>query len=1130
MILPHLGPGLGFISGLRGSALAFWLAQQSGRWVVVLDRGSRMEPLAGELATYAPGKAVLKLPSRSGSPFLPTQQHQRLRLSRLQTFFALQQDHWDILLTSVETLLERLPPKDCLAQPRLHLETGMNFDPDQAVLLLSRMGYRHQDLVNEPGDFARRGGILDLFPMDSTHPLRIETHFDSIEEIRRFDPHSQRSVSPCDDVDVLPADEWVVGPEQLAHFAREGGRRFNRTQARRHFLDLYARLESSGSFPGMEHWVPLFFEHSCKLWEYTGEATFLFEEALACEEALAQHIQQWSFQAEEAEHGHAIHMDLASLCALDASHALDMPNALPRLGHLALAGSSATRTFLTRSAPKYEDDFARFLRDWETAAEHARIVLVAETRAGMQAIEHMAEARGLSLQETHFPLGDLRPGWYIAQGLLNSGFEWPERELLVVAESEIWARKGRGSRRVQGKRAFFSDLADLKPGDFVVHREQGVGRFQGLVDVRVGEGIFEMMAIEYHGHDKLYLSLSQLDLVQRLGPKESHVALDRLGGLTWSRTLARVRHKVRELAIDLLQLYAQRELVQGLACGPDNDLFWEFEQDFPYQATPDQLRASEEIKEELRRGSPPMDRILVGDVGFGKTEVAMRFAYKLVLEGAQVAILCPTTVLAFQHFHSFRRRFAKTPTRIAWVSRFSSSADLKTFKQQLVQGQIDIAIGTHRLLSPDIQFRQLGGLVIDEEQRFGVGHKEKLKETRKQVHVLSMSATPIPRSLNMAFSGIRSLSVMESPPSNRMAISTNIIEFHPAIIRNAIQFEIDRGGQVFFVHNRVESMPEMLHKLRGMLPHVSMEAAHGQMESKALEDVMMRFIEGGFQLLLTTTIIENGVDIPNVNTMIVHQAHQFGLSQLYQLRGRIGRSDRPAYAYLVVPTRGRMSDEARSRIAALEEFTELGAGFRIASRDMEVRGVGDLLGARQSGFIEAVGYQTYARMLEETIAELRGRPIEDRVHCVLTLRMGASIPRHYMESTPQRLNYYQRLARAESLQEVEDLRDEAIDCFGPAPGEFLRLTREMRLKVLAQQAGVCAVEREGQGVRLRFQLGEARSAERIAALAGRLPQSSLEGEGSLRLNSLPFQDPDQLYANLEHSLHLLKPPAGQTGP
>ncbi|MCB1049593.1 MAG: transcription-repair coupling factor [Acidobacteria bacterium] len=1122
------------IHGLRGSALAFWLAQRTQPIVVVLEQAGQIDGFAQDLATFAPHKTLIKLPPRSGSPFLHTHIHDQIRLQRIQSFFALQGQDWDVLVTSVQCLLERLPPTHRLAMPHFRLSCGEELDLEKACRQLADMGYRRGDLVSEPGEFARRGGILDVFPLDADRPVRIEVEFDTIEDLRSFDAHSQRSISPIDDLDILPVREWVAGPEEIAHFAKAGGKLWNKTKSRQHFLELYARADQSGHFPGIEHWTALFFDQTQALFDLAKSAEWLFEDGDACLAQLDSLISNWQQQQEEAEHAGQIFAPLSQITHVDAQNRLMAPHR-PVLVHYHLQPDRLDQSFLTRAAGQYLDDFPRFLRDWSPQLHQMAIVFALQTQAGMHQAEHLAESAGIPIKEIRFPLpAELPPGFYFAEGSLSTGFEWPDHHLLVMAESDIWPKQKGGRRKALGKKVFFSELADLKPGDFVVHKEHGIGQFLGLVDVRAGDHLFEMMALEYKGQDKLYVALDQLDQIQRLGPRDSTVHVDQLGGVSWARTKERVRKAIRELAIDLLKLYAERELIRGLTCEPDNELQWEFEQDFPFDATPDQLKACEEIKADIQQNGPPMDRVLVGDVGFGKTEVAMRFAYKLVQAGGQVAVLCPTTVLAFQHFLTFRQRFAKTPARIGWVSRFSSTSELKKLKEQVQMGELDIVIGTHRLLGKDIQFRNLAGLVIDEEQRFGVAHKEKLKETRKQVHVLSMSATPIPRTLNMAFSGMRQISVMETPPRNRMAISTNIIEFRPGLIRNAIQFELARKGQVFFIHNRVETMPEMVAELAQLVPEARIDFAHGQMDSQPLESVMVRFIKGEFDVLVASAIIENGVDIPNANTMIVNQAHMFGLGQLYQLRGRIGRSDRPAYAFLVVPPRGRMNPQARKRLAALEEFSELGAGFRIAARDMEVRGVGDLLGARQSGFVEAVGFQTYMRLLEETIAELRGQKIEDVIHCVLNLKLGAAIPKAFVESTAQRLHYYQKFARAQTKIEAEEIYTEMRDCFGQLPPAVDQLLRETQIKILAQNKRITSLDRDGSLVRMRFHPDAPLRVDQILNLIQSNPKGKITPEGILQLAGPNPADPHSYYTWLEtvlqEGIHLDTEPGAQARP
>ena len=639
--------------------------------------------------------------------------------------------------------------------------------------------------------------------------------------------------------------------------------------------------------------------------------------------------------------------------------------------------------------------------------------------------------------------------------------------------------------------------------------------------MEIGGRRHELMAIEYRDNQKLYVALNQLDLVQRHAAADAAIALDKMGGVTWTKTKKRVRKAIRQMAGELLQLYAARHLAKGHGYSADTEWQREFEDAFEFEPTSGQLGAIRDIKADLEAGKI-MDRLLVGDVGFGKTEVAMRLAFKVVMAGRQVAVLCPTTVLAFQHYHTFKNRFSAFPVRIDWISRFSTTKHTKRCLQELADGSIDILIGTHRLLSRDVQFSNLGTLIIDEEQRFGVAHKERLKHMRKQVDVLSMSATPIPRTLNMSLAGIRDISVIETPPRNRLAISTTVAESREGLIRNAIEFELERGGQVFFIHNRIETMATVATNLKEMVPAARVVMAHGKMDSKQLEQVMLDFMEHRADLLVSSTIIENGVDIPNANTMIVNRADRFGMSQLYQLRGRIGRSDRPAYAYLLIPARSRMSPLARKRLAALEEFSDLGAGFRVAAMDMELRGAGNMLGGEQAGHINAIGYDMYIKLLEEAVNELKGQPGEEKIHCVVNLHFGAAIPPAYIENANQRLHYYKRLASASAADTLAELRETLIDCYGPLPGAAQRLCEEHELRIYLAGQRVLQVDREGDRLKLRFHESAEVDPEVIFGWirGGRDMKVSPDGLLTWRLDS---RDPDavtgQIRATVKALLH-----------
>ena len=647
----------------------------------------------------------------------------------------------------------------------------------------------------------------------------------------------------------------------------------------------------------------------------------------------------------------------------------------------------------------------------------------------------------------------------------------PSAALQIYAETDVFEedrRRTSASRKRSLAATFLSDLRDLKVGDYIVHVDNGIGQFVGLKQIYVGQGdiVQEFLELRYHGEDKLFVPVERLDLVQKYTGAGSP-ALDRLGGTSWDKAKKKVKKAMRDMAEELLKLYAARRAMPGHAFAADTHWQEEFEDAFEWDLTPDQATAIADIKRDMEAPTP-MDRLLCGDVGYGKTEVAMRAAFKAVLDGKQVALLAPTTVLAFQHVETLKRRFAAFPVRVDVVNRFRTAQESKAILERLKAGHLDILVGTHRLLSKDVQFKDLGLLIVDEEQRFGVAHKERIKQLRKKVDVLTMTATPIPRTLNMSLVGIRDMSIIETPPKDRLAIQTNVVKFDAQVIARAIRTELGRGGQVFFVHNRVESIYSMGNLIQRLVPEARIVVGHGQMGEHTLEKAMLDFMAHKADVLLSTTIIENGIDIPNANSMIVNRADRYGLSQLYQLRGRVGRSDRPAFAYLLIPPEESLSPVARKRLAAIKEFSDLGSGFRIAALDLEIRGAGNLLGGEQSGQIDAVGFEMYMKLLEETIRELKGEDLEDDVRSTVNLRIDFRIDEQFVPDMNQRLMIYRRIAAARAEDELTKIMEEVRDRYGPPPVPVLNLADYGRIRVMADQLGIESIEREGAVVAIRF--------------------------------------------------------------
>lgn len=1105
------------LHGLRGTAAAYFLAQQDAKVLCVCPEASGIAPFLQALQTYRPNARVFAFPPLDGSPFGFTPTHPSLRRDRLRCLDALNTGAWDFIVTTGPALMMPLAPQQALVQPKMNLKVGATYDLTRLTRDLAVMGYLSTDVVAQPGDFARRGGILDIYDFASEKALRLDFFDDELDEIRLFDPSSQRSIASLESATVLPLYEWLPDEASTARFNTCGGELWNHTQGRDAFLNLVAENRDRGYFSGFLHWTALFFDQVRHLTDLLPtEAKIFLENGDLITESMEERWQQLALQADA----------LAGTGSLFAQ-----PHVIFHLGdkkqllvseqeiwaHHDLKLDRIDWDFVTHEPPHYQNNVARLLDHWLPQTKSMAVTLVCRTPGLINRLEEQIEAEGHFAKHLSFPFDVTpAPGLYLTTGVLRTGFTWQDRHLVVISERDIWSKVTKRQRSKPGKALFQSEFRDLKTGDYVVHQVHGIGRFLGLVEMDVAGGSLEMMALEYRDGQKLYLNLNQLDLVQRHGGADSAASLDKMGGVTWEKTKKRVKRQVREMAEELLKLYAARQLAGGRGTGPDTEWQGEFEDGFEHTPTEGQLRAIADIKADLERDQP-MDRLLVGDVGFGKTEVAMRSAFKMVMAGRQVAVLCPTTVLAFQHFHTFRNRFAAFPVEIGWISRFTSAKHRKTVLKGAADGNVDILIGTHRLLSKDILFRNLGMLIIDEEQRFGVSHKEKLKQYRKSIDVLSMSATPIPRTLNMGMTGIRDISIIETPPRNRLAISTTVTEAREGMIRNAIRFELERKGQVFFIHNRVETMPTVTANLKQLVPEASITFAHGQMEPKQIEEAMLTFMRGETDILVASTIIENGVDIPNANTLLVNRADMFGMSQLYQLRGRIGRSDRPAYAYLLVPPKARMSTLARKRLATLEEFSDLGSGFRVAAMDLELRGAGSLLGGRQAGHLDTIGYEMYIKLLDEAVRELKGQPIEDEIHCQVNLHLGEAIPRSYIEETNQRLHYYKRIAAAKTDEELHELGETLDDCYGELPPAVLTLLEVHQLRIFLAEKRITQVDRDKTMLHIRFHPQAEVNPDVVLNWVRQNPAISLTPEGVL---SLPTTSklPKELFGQIRNQV------------
>ena len=1160
----HLSLGVGRrrLSGLTNTARSLYLpllarAAKHPVIVVVSDNkaAEALEPTlrAGcELTGAIDPDRVVRFPAHDVLPFENLSPHPDVQEQRAAALFKLATDAVSILIAPAESAALRLFDRSYYASLAVTVRRGEEMDVEILTAHLASVGYTQMDLVEMPGQFTRRGGILDVYSPEADRPVRIEFFGDEIETIRKFDPETQRSQSGLDETQLLPLTETPVTEHLLAAVhARLSKQRVQVAEgdgADEQEMEIEAAAAGGVSvFPGWEFFssVAGAEHHLLKLLPHA--VLFVDEPAM-----VRNQIDRWWNKVEqrhersgigslirpediylrpevlegllESHHG----LDLDQLGAIDV---LEDDNTL---GEIAVNSRPTLR--FHGSIPALVDQLKNLM------ASEERIVLAVPTQGDVERTASMlreyqvpyrlgsrAVTHGAELEEASYMAGDMRVP-VLVRTAIASGVSFPDANLVLFGandlsdDADIHARPEPKKSKTA---AFLSDFRDLAIGDYVVHVEHGIAQYQGLKEI-VQDGLsIEFMILEFAEQAKLYVPLTRLDLIQKYRSTDTGPApqLNKLGSQQWVKTKARVKKAMQDMAAELLKLYAQRHTAQGTAFTPDNDFQREFEDSFDYRETDDQVTAIAAIKQDME-STTPMDRLLCGDVGYGKTEVAMRAAFKAVQDGKQVAVLTPTTVLAFQHFETFKKRFAQFPITVEMISRFRSPKEQKVIVEKVETGKVDILIGTHRVLSKDIKFQDLGLLVVDEEQRFGVRHKERLKQLRKEIDVLAMSATPIPRTLHMSLVGLRDMSVIETAPKDRMAIQTVVAKFDEKIIRSAIEVELERGGQVYFVHNRVESIYEIASRIQELVPGAHVVVGHGQMGEKELESVMLAFMHHEFDVLVATTIIENGLDIPLANTIIINRADRHGLSELYQLRGRVGRSNRRAYAYLLIPPERELTDIARRRLSALKEFSDLGAGFKIAALDLELRGAGNMLGGEQSGHIEAVGFELYTSMLEAAVKELKGEGGEERPSTQLNLGIALRIDESYVPEENQRLRLYKKIAGAESEKSIADLRAEMEDRYGALPDSTVYLLEAATLRLECERMGIAQIDRKRAELQIRFTEKAAVDPQHLMRLVARNAKRGAQftPQGLLKF-PLTATRPDDVLLEIRELLTKLAPDA-----
>ena len=1072
------------VEGLRGSASAFFLSRlhqlEKGRPVLIVANDQNRVDLLLEDIKYFFHYLNLKtkpqsFPSWELLPYEFLSPLNEISGERLEILNRLRKGENLFLIAPLEALMQTVVPKSFLQKSVFSFKPNDELERELLEASLSDNGFSRSSLVENRCEFSVRGDIVDFFQPGADNPIRIEFFGDTVESIREFDVFSQISINKLETIDILPVRELCLsktesetGLKKILRRSEELGLETSQTR------QLQENIENLGFFSGMEFLAPFFFNSRETVFDYLPHNTLI---ALDEPDALVEKSRQFEDLIESEfndciENGKVASSPKEFYLSSEEffSKCQDMHGPV-KLSSLKVSEDDEILNGIEiKQIPQMAGNLDMFSEQavrWKS--DEQKIVIVAPARGQIRRIHELMNEWGLEVD--------------VDLGRLSQGFHFQSANLVFIAEHEIFGRSHKHRhRRKTNSQSFQRGLKDLKKGDYLVHVDYGIGLFLGTKEIKTGMGGGEFLNIQYADDEKLYLPMEGLGYVQKyVGGSEAPPPLSKMGGIAWKRQKKKVKEAIQEMAGDLLKLYASRELAKGHAYSSNTMMVREFADSFEYEETDDQIKAIEEVENDLE-SDKPTDRLICGDVGYGKTEVAMRAAFKVVLDKKQVAVLVPTTILAQQHLQTFQERFREYPISIDMVNRFRTPREQKNTLEKLKKGEVDIIIGTHRLLSKDVEFASLGLIVVDEEQRFGVKHKEKLKKLRNSVDILTLTATPIPRTLHFSLMGVRDLSVIETPPLDRLAVKTYIRKFDEEIIRDAILREVERGGQVFFVHNKIHSIHSIAELIRKMVPGVRIDIAHGQLPEHQLEKVMKGFLDKEIDVLLSTSIVESGLDIPSANTIIINRADQFGLAQLYQLRGRVGRYKHQAYAYLLIPGTEVLSSEAHKRLAAMEELSELGAGFQLAARDMEIRGVGNMLGSNQSGHIASVGFDLYCKLVEDMVKDIRGEKVEPRVEVEIDLLVKGFIPNGYVPDLNQRLDIYRRIQLAGDRNECMALSREMIDRFGSHPESVEKLLALLEIRLFCQKLHINQVHMKHGKVFLTLLPSTPVSPENLAAI------------------------------------------------
>lgn len=1073
------------VTGLSPSAKATIIAEKyltdHKQMLLITNNLYQADKLETDLLQYIDSAEVYKYPVQDIMTEEFSTQSPQLMSERVRTLTALAQNEKGLFIVPLNGLKKWQTPIDIWQAHQIHLHIGQDIDVAHLLQQLVNMGYRRESVVSHIGEFSVRGGIIDIYPLIG-EPVRIELFDTEVDSIRDFDIETQRSNNNLDGVSITSASDYVITDDVIKHLqsnlkaAYEDTRPKIETSVRNDLKETYESFNlidtTAVDHQLLRRLVAFMYETPATLIDYFQQDAIVvvdeYNRIKETEETLTTEVEDFIHNLIESGNGfigqtfmqydgfeHLLtHFPVAYFTLFTSSMTV-------KLADIIKFSCKPVQQFYGQY-DIMRSEFQRYVQNDYT------IVVLVETETKVERIQAM-------LNEMHIPtVKNIHSGIasgqaIVTEGSLSEGFELPYMQLVVITERELFKTKQKKQRKRSktiSNAEKIKSYQDLKVGDYVVHVHHGVGRYLGVETLEVGDVHRDYIKLQYKGTDQLFVPVDQMDQVQKyVASEDKSPKLNKLGGSEWKKTKAKVQQSVEDIAEELIALYKEREMSVGYQFGEDTAEQQAFELDFPYELTPDQAKSIEEIKADMEL-QKPMDRLLCGDVGYGKTEVAIRAAFKAVMEGKQVAFLVPTTILAQQHYETLIERMQDFPVEIQLVSRFRTAKEVRKTKEGLKFGYVDIVVGTHKLLSKDIRYKDLGLLIVDEEQRFGVRHKERIKTLKTNVDVLTLTATPIPRTLHMSMLGVRDLSVIETPPENRFPVQTYVLEQNTNFIKEALERELSRDGQVFYLYNKVQSIYEKREQLQMLMPEASIAVAHGQMTERDLEETMLSFINGDYDILVTTTIIETGVDVPNANTLIIEEADRFGLSQLYQLRGRVGRSSRIGYAYFLHPANKVLTETAEDRLQAIKEFTELGSGFKIAMRDLNIRGAGNLLGKQQHGFIDSVGFDLYSQMLEEAVNEKRGITEEtpDTPEVEMVLNLDAYLPAEYIQNEQAKIEIYKKLRKVENEAQLDDIRDELMDRFNDYPIEVERLLDSVQIKIHALRAGVTLIKDQGKTV------------------------------------------------------------------